>query len=74
MDPIVGGCGAGSNLAWNIVSGLRRDMPWKIFSAGLVTFAGDRAYYPRASKESEGATTPLAAQPGSPAIGLGVEF
>lgn len=70
----IGGFGAGSELAWNIVSGLRWDMPWKVFSADLLALAGYRAYYVRANIESGAEDTALAVQTGGPVLGIGVAF
>jgi hypothetical protein len=40
----VGGFGAGSQLAWTVLGGLRWDLPWRVGSAGMTAFMGYKVY------------------------------
>lgn len=70
----IGGFGAGSDLAWNIVSGLHWEMPWRLGAAVPTFDLGYKAYYFDVSSESGGVKSELELEMKGPALRLGVEF
>ncbi len=70
----IGGFGAGSDLSWSAIGGLRWDMPWTMAGADLSLIAGYKTYYFKTSEETDGVSTSLAVQSGGPAVGLSGSF
>jgi hypothetical protein len=70
----IGGFGAGSHLAWNIVTGFEYALPWKLFSASTRAMAGYKVIdfdYRTGSGQRE---RRLALEQRGPALGFAFDF
>jgi len=70
----VGGFGAGSELAWLALGGVRWDMPWRLGAASLAAFAVYKVYDLDYETGAGGGERALDIQLRGPALGLGFNF
>jgi hypothetical protein len=70
----VGGFGAGSQLAWTVLGGLRWELPWKAGSAGMTAFMGYKVYDLDFENGAGGTKREINVQMRGPALGMTFTF
>jgi hypothetical protein len=70
----IGGFGAGSQLAWSLLGGVRYETPWSLGPARLNAFAAYKVYDFDYESESGSTRRSIAEEYRGPALGLGAAF
>jgi len=70
----IGGFGAGSQLAWGLLAGLRYETPWELGPARLRAFGAYEVYDFDYESGSGGSRRAIAEAFSGPALGLGAAF
>lgn len=70
----VGGFGAGSELAWVVLGGLRYDLPWRAGAAGFSLFGGYKVYDVDYENGAGGGKRKVDVQMRGPALGVTITF